>query len=103
MERIGQMRHKGMTLNINRATYANNGRTAVEAFEEDGQPYAHLSVNVAEVELGPDEFVVPDYRLPDDLLDALETSPLFRDTGRRVNFGHVRNAPVFAVAAVPAS
>lgn len=72
----------GMTLTFSYARYP-NGRIAVLLMEGLSR-YGRLSTNIAEVEIAPDEFLVPTWNLDAELLRRILATGLFQDTGRRV-------------------
>lgn len=73
-----------------------NRRLALEVFDGAGFPMARLSINVDEVTLDEDEFILSHdcLRLKDEVLE----SDLFEDTGRRVDYGMVAGQPVLRLA-----
>ena len=85
------------TLVFTQLAYA-NGRLAIKVTQEsDGYPYATLSTNVPDAVVAPDEFVVNSMVRsgPASLLDNHMVEP----TGRTVDYGFVKNAPVYRLRA----
>jgi hypothetical protein len=72
----------GRHLSFSYARYP-NGRIAVLLMEGLTR-YGRLSTNIAEVEVAPDEFLVPVWNLNEELLRRILATGLFQDTGRRV-------------------
>jgi hypothetical protein len=99
----------GINIKINRKLYGIylawyfNGRPAIFlATNRDGLRLANLSINVESVELDAGEFVI-NHDVDDGLLKAVLIPPsdlaaltfTMEDTGRRVDFGYVRDAKVW--------
>ena len=61
-----------------------NGRIAVMLHSSNGEPYAHVSRNIPELNIEDDEFFVGYYDLSPLLLDGLSKCGYFEDTGARV-------------------
>ena len=75
--------------------YANTRNTRIDAQADGEGQIATLSVNTDFVLL-EDEFVVNNTIVQQPhLLQALLDSPLFEDTGIRVGYGYVTDAPIF--------
>lgn len=77
-----------------------NRRLAVVAHTLDGVPYGMVSINVPEIRLAKDEFILghsDDRHLPVRVLSL----PGIEDTGRWVDYGFIKGAPVFRVKDVP--
>lgn len=85
-----------------RGGYQVNRRTVVLAFEgEDAwEAYGRVSVNVLEISLGDDEFIVG-HDVNDDALRQIMALPTLRDTGRRVDYGMVSGRPVLRIIGLP--
>jgi hypothetical protein len=66
-----------------------NGRTAVVALGEDGAPYAKLTVNLDDRELGDDEMFVRENHADFELARALQRADLVVPTSRIVSAGFV--------------
>lgn len=91
----------GSILLIQVHRYATNGRIRIDLFCPDQDrddmfgEYATLSINVPEIKLALNEFIVPVRGVSPDLLKACLASPHFEDTGRRVRYGYVYGDPVW--------
>jgi hypothetical protein len=70
------------TLTFSYARYP-NGRIAVLLMEGLTR-YGRLSTNIAEVDIAPDEFLVPTWNHDEEFLRRVLATGLFQDTGRRV-------------------
>lgn len=71
--------------------YADSNRTAIQLVERaSGEPYSRLTVNMPEVQLGPDEILVKDYSECEGNLAAAEDAGLVATTGRFVEHGYVK-------------
>jgi hypothetical protein len=66
-----------------------NGRTAVMALGEDGAPYAKLTVNLDDYDLGDDEMFVREDHTDLQLARALQRAQLLSPTSRIVSAGRV--------------
>ena len=74
-----------------------NENLAVLLTDNDGLPYAKLSVNTDEV-LEEDEFILNhDLYLNAQLIKSVLNSGLFSYAGRKVNYEYYRNIPVLKV------
>lgn len=82
-----QNRGKTYTLRLVQSKYLEGGRPAFVTFGRDGAPWAHLTVNMPEIELGEFE-VVGDHNSP-SALRILEQHPAFTMTERQVQSGFV--------------
>lgn len=85
---------------VMRGTYMHDGTTAIYLAGVDGDDtplFAHVSINVG-ADLAPGEFVVNHDLMP-RTVDQLLAAGLFRDTGRRVDYGYVVGRPIWKVAA----
>lgn len=72
-----------------------NNRLAVRLVTQDREPYATLSVNVNEIPLEPNEFIVKGYS-ENTGLDDITRYGVFEDTGRRVDLGRfVKNQKIW--------
>ena len=71
---------------------------AVTADCDDGAPWATVSVNIVGMTMDPDEFVV-NHNILHYAKDLLATG-LFEDTGKRANYGFIRNCPVWRIKKV---
>lgn len=85
----------GEKLTISIGMY-HNLRTAIELTCEDHEPFATFSSNIAEADLADDEFCVPTWKMPEELLNDMLASGKFADTGRTVATGHVI-APIWKI------
>lgn len=72
-----------------------NNRLAVKLVTQQHEPYATLSVNIDNVPLGPNEFIVKGYS--ENLgLDDISRYGVFEDTGRRVDLSQfVKNQQIW--------
>lgn len=72
-----------------------NNRLAVQLVTQNREPYATLSVNVDEIPLEPNEFIVKGYS-ENTGLDDIARYGVFEDTGRRVNLSQfVKNQQIW--------
>ena len=87
----------GETVCLRAARYQDNGRLALQVvLVATGMPIGRLTVNVPEVELGPDEIAVKTYSENLLLAAGAYVAGPFRDTGRRVHSGLVE-IPVWKI------
>lgn len=100
MELIATIRHEGSLLEVFTATYATNGRLAVVLREDDGMPYAKVSVNLPEQTLAADEIVIS-HNLPIPVLRELLDAGVLEETGRGATFGYT-GGPICRVVEWPA-
>lgn len=73
--------------------YLIDDQTAVALRTPDGIPYATLSVNVEDAPVLDNEFVVKTYSENEGLAEIYAHH--FEDTGKRVSFGFVKDAPIW--------
>lgn len=73
-----------------------NERPAFRVYDEDGMPYAALSINVPEIPLEPGEFIL-NHDLNHSMFEMFlnEMLTIFEDTGKRCNYGFVKNQPIW--------
>jgi len=80
---------EGQLLTMKSGQYS-NGRTALAMFLEGTPvPYCVLTVNLPLDDLKADEFFVKTWSENEAITDALRSTGIFTDTGRRVKTGHV--------------
>jgi len=92
-KKIGEILFKRSVLIIYQSIYK-NGRAAI-FLEEDGLPFATLSVNLPEHPLKEGEFPVKNWFENEEVTPfVLEHTELFEDTGKTVPTGHVQ-APIW--------
>lgn len=73
-----------------------NNRLAVQLVTQNREHYATLSVNVDEIPLEPNEFIVKGYSENAGLDQINRYNDLFEDTGRRVNLSQfVKNQQIW--------
>lgn len=82
---------EGETLKIDVKQYS-NGRPALQLVDEDGLPYAKLTVNIPEVDQGEEELFIKDWAENEFLANAAITSGLFEDTGKKIKTGFCETA-----------
>lgn len=85
----------GHTLTVEFKTYANNGRLAVQLFDET-DPCTTLSCNLPDEDLCQGEFFVKNWSENEEIAACAIRSGLFIDTGKRSNCSLF--APVWRVA-----
>lgn len=78
-------------LEVVRGRY-DNGRIAVMLMRGMGSRYGALSANIPNVPLEADEFIVPAWDLPDELLKLVLATEEFQDTGKRAFGGSAPGA-----------
>ena len=86
---------KEVELFIEEQTYYSNKRLAIQLISETEGPWATLSINVEHIPLEVDEFIVPVRNLGKDLIKAALESGYFEDTNKRVDYGFVKDDPVW--------
>lgn len=83
------------TLSVRAVVYAHGNGLAVQLIdEEDGEPYATVSLNLGGVALADDEFVFKTYSENDGLLDAMLAGGIVEKTGRVVEVGFAGAQPI---------
>lgn len=81
---------RSFTVSIWTGRYAHGGALVVELFDEDDQePYATLSVNVAGAELQDNEFICKTYSENAGLLEHLLAAGVVEHTGRSSSIGPI--------------
>lgn len=84
----------GYRCRVYKGRYADGGGVALWLVDAaDGEPVAHATVNVPELNLGADEVVIKDYSENAGMLEALVEAGIVAGTGRCVRLGFVL-APV---------
>lgn len=87
------MEFMGYTFSFAKEQYRGNGRTAIAIFDpKTGEECTMLTVNMPEVHIEPDEFIVKTWSENEDISKAAFKTGIFIDTGKRV--GYI-NAPVW--------
>lgn len=71
-----------------RCEHYNNGRPALVLTDHEGI-FAVVSVNIPEIALGPEEFLMKFYSENAAFEEPLRATGLFEDTGKRVSSGYV--------------
>ena len=97
-KKIGTFNYNDETLKVIQSVFEDNNATAIFIQDENGQPFAKLSVNVEGIteNLLPGEFVCKDYSENEYIAEAIFETELFEDTGKKVAFGHVK-CPVWKI------
>lgn len=76
-----------------------NGRVAIQVFDNEG-PYARLSVNMEEVPLKDNEFIV-NHDLMHPMFEEFRKEMLenyeLEDTGKTCDFGFCRDIPIWRI------
>lgn len=75
-----------------------NGRIAILMMSSLLTRYGTLTVNMPDIELEPDEIIIPVWNHPDDLLELILATGEFQDTGKRV-FGEAWSESVAGLEA----
>jgi len=70
------------------------GNIAVRSVSEYEGPYATISINVVEIPLEEGEFIL-NHDIRPAYQEALMTSGLFEDTGKKVSYGFIQGQPVW--------
>jgi hypothetical protein len=84
---------------IEREAYTTGGRTALAFIDSHGESIATLTFNPDQsVELGENEVVIKDYSENEGVFAQLVEQGIVRDTGRRVQSGHIV-APIAEIVA----
>lgn len=78
--------------------YYGNGRVAIKAESDQFGPWGTVSINVEDVALEDNEFVL-NHDSMDDSIESYLATGLFEDTGKRVNYGFVEGQPVWKLTA----
>lgn len=99
MKKIGSLVFGGERFDILLGRYGNH-RVAVFLADHLGVMTTHVSVNVIDEDLDEDEFVL-DYGVKSDLERVLLHTGLFEDTGRRVDYGYIKDQPVWRLVEMP--
>lgn len=92
--------HKTITLEIQQGYYSFGGnytdgnRVAIELLSNEDGPYSTFTVNVPEIRLETNEFILNHDNHP-KLEEAMMKTGLFEDTGKRANYGFVTGRPVW--------
>lgn len=86
------------TYEIEYGKYCNN-RVAVQVYDDEG-PFATLSVNVPEIKLEQNEFILS-HNLMSPIFEKFLTEMLdtgkFEDTGKRCSYGFCKNVPIWRI------
>lgn len=96
-----RQRSAGVEVDLLLHWFAHGRSSAIVAVEaETGLPFARVSINVEEVALAAGEFVAHHDLVADGTIAALlRLAPeVVADTGRRVSYGRVSDAPVLRIA-----
>ena len=76
--------------------YRDGNRVAIQLFSEEHGPYASFSVNIPDIRLEEDEFVL-NHDNNSKLEETMMKSDLFEDTGKKANYGFVKDRPIWKV------
>lgn len=93
---LGEVEVGGDVLDIVEEQYR-DGRVAVVLYDQEGERYCTVSINVPNAPLSAGDFVV-DRDVDVSLYLALIRTSLFVDTGRRVDYGSRSGMPVWGIA-----
>lgn len=94
MKKVATARIAGETMTVYTEEYRTNARLAVLVYCEDGSPFCVPSINVTDVFIKDGEFVLS-HAVQESVERDLLASGMFEDTGKRVNYGYVKNQPVW--------
>ena len=81
-------KHAGKQLRLKQMAYT-DGNAALVIEDMDGQPYGKLSVNVPEIPLGKNEYIIKNYSENIELAANIYKQGWFDDSGIRVKSGFV--------------
>ena len=92
MRHTGDFLWNGRTLEVWIGPYAVGGNTRVEVREQNGEPYAVISINVPGLEMPDGEFVVHHdaTRSAPVLLSTMLEEGVIEDTGKEASYGMVK-------------
>lgn len=85
IERFG----KPLVLYVVREQYAHGGRMAVQLYDEEGEDYATVSINVEGVPLMEDEFIFKTYSENEGLLEGMLGAGMVKLAGRACDLGPI--------------
>lgn len=91
---MAQVVIEGENMTIDMTHKYQNGRVAVQVCCEDGDDFLTLSVNMPDIPLKDNEFIVKTYSENEPYIETLFETGLFEYTGRCVGF---TNSPVWRI------
>ena len=85
--RKNKFKYDGEDLFLEFQKYADGMGTAITIVDENEQPYSVLTINMPNVQLESNEFIIKNYSENEGMADTVFATGWFEDTGKKVRAG----------------